>query len=96
MLNKGFIILFKNLPKILTKLVFIKSSVATKNGKSDGTTEFAHKDNPFFMAGRLLVENNIKHILNAKKINAKKFLFNLKTKKLYLENIKSPKIKKLI
>ena len=77
-LNKGFIILFKNLPKILTKLVFIKSSVATKNGRSEGTTELAHKDNPFFMAGRLLVENNSKLAPKIKKIRANIFLFIFK------------------
>ena len=80
-LNKGFIILFKNLPRQFTKLVFIKSSVATKKGKSDGTTEFAHKDSPFFMAGKLLVENNSKLVPNARKTKANIFLLIFNTKK---------------
>ena len=81
MLNKGFIIQFKNLPKIFTKLVFINNSVATKNGKSAGTTELAHNDRPFFIEGKLLLENNSKLAPNTKKINANIFLFIYNTKK---------------
>lgn len=66
---------------MLTKLVFIRSSVATKKGKREGTTELAHKDNPFFMAGRLLVENNSKLAPNAKKSKENIFLLIFKTKK---------------
>ena len=80
-MEKGFIILFKNLPKTFTKFVFINNSVATKNGKSAGTTEFAHNDNPFFIAGKLLLENSSKLAPKAKNISAKIFLFIFNTKK---------------
>lgn len=33
-----------------------KSSVATKKGNKEGTTEFAHKERPFFTAIRLFFE----------------------------------------
>ena len=33
-----------------------KSSVATKNGNKDGTTEVAHKIRPFFTAVKLFLE----------------------------------------
>ena len=72
---------------MFTKLVFIKASVATKNGNSEGTTEFAHKDRPFFIAGKLLVENNNKLAPNAKKSNANIFFLSFKTKKWHFENI---------
>ena len=35
-----------------------------KNGKSAGTTEFAHKDNPFWAAKRLLLEKQTKNTVN--------------------------------
>ena len=56
-------------------LVCIKSSVATKKGKSEGTTEFAHKANPLFTAGKFELENNKR--LTVKPINTseKKFRF---------------------
>ena len=87
MLNRGFIILFKTLPKIFTKFVFINNSVATKNGKSAGTTELAHNDSPFFIAGKLLLENSNKLAPNTKKIKAKRFLLIFNTKKWHFENI---------
>ena len=57
MLNRGFINLLKNLPKILTKFVLIRALVATKKGNREGTNRICHSNNPFFMEGRLLVEN---------------------------------------
>ena len=53
-----------------------KSSVATKNGNKDGTTEVAHKIRPFFTAVKLFLENNKSETAKIRKTNAKKFLFN--------------------
>lgn len=78
-LNKGFIYLFKRCPKMLTIFVCIKSSVDTKNGKSEGTTEVAHKVSPDFTAGRLDLEKISKHIVNPKKISGNTFLLTFKT-----------------
>lgn len=76
---------------MLTKFVFIKASVATKNGKSEGTTELAQSDNPFFIAGKLFVENNSRLMPKNKNINSKIFLLIFNIKKWHLENMKSPK-----
>lgn len=78
-LNKGLIYLFKNLPKILTILVCIKSSVETKKGKREGTTELAHKVSPDLTAGRLDLEKTSKHKVNNRKTKGKKFLLIFKT-----------------
>ena len=59
--------------------VCINSSVATKNGKREGTTEFAHNAKPDFTAGRLLFENINKQKVKAKNVRGKKFLFNFTT-----------------
>ena len=67
--------------------MLINNSVATKNGKSAGTTEFAHNDNPFFIAGKLLLENSSRLAPKAKNISAKIFLFIFNTKKWHYENI---------
>ncbi len=80
-LKSGFIILFKHLPNELIKFVCINAFVATKKGKRDGTTEFAHNESPFFIAGKLLEEKRSRQIVKNKKTNAKKFLFKLNTKK---------------
>ena len=56
--------------------VCINNSVATKNGKSEGTTELAHNDKPDFTAGRLELENTNKQSVKVKNIIGKKFLFN--------------------
>ena len=40
--------------------VFINSSVATKNGNKEGTTELAQRDKPFLTAGRFVFEKNNK------------------------------------
>ena len=83
-LNKGRIILFKCFPKKETILVLLKSSVATKNGKSDGITAEAHNINPSFAAVKLVLENKTKQIVNNKKVNGKISFFILKNKKLIL------------
>lgn len=44
--------------------VYPKSSVAIKNGKRDGTTEFAHKLSPFLAADKLVFEKTIKNKVN--------------------------------
>ena len=80
-LKIGFINLFNLFSRNGIRDVCIRSSVATKNGNSEGTTEVAHRVNPFFIAGRLLPENSNRHIANNKKMIAKKFLFIFKTKK---------------
>lgn len=79
MLNKGFIILLKILPKNLGIFVLDKTSVAIKKGKREGTTEFAQSFNPDFVACILLEENKIKHIVNIKNIVGIIFRFILKT-----------------
>ena len=60
-------------------LVCIRSSVATKNGNKDGTTEFAQSNNPDFTAGRLLFEKINKHKVKTINIIGKKFFRNFKT-----------------
>lgn len=47
-LKTGFMNLFRNFPRIWMKLVLHNNSVAMKNGKSVGKTEFAHKNIPIF------------------------------------------------
>ena|GEM_PF-2207506 len=56
--------MFNILPSIDIIFVYPKSSVAIKNGKREGTTEFAHKLNPFFAADKLLFEKRIKNKVN--------------------------------
>ena len=43
--------------------MFKSNSIATKKGKSEGTTEVAHKFKPIFAAIKLLEEKRIKHIV---------------------------------
>ena len=62
-----------------TILVCISSSVATKNGKREGTTELAQSNNPDFTAGRLLLENINKQKVKPKNNMFNKFLFNFTT-----------------
>lgn len=78
-LNNGFIYLFRIFPNIFTIFVCIKSSVETKKGKREGTTEVAHKVSPDFTAGRLDLENISKHIVKHKKIIGNIFLLIFKT-----------------
>ena len=61
-----------------------------KNGKSEGTTDVAHKVKPFFTAVKLFLENKSKHIAKIIKMIANKFLLILITKIWHFENIKSP------
>ena len=53
-----------------------------KKGNKEGTTQLAQSCNPDFIAGKLLLEKINKQAVKHKKINAKKFLLTLKTKKL--------------
>ena len=60
-------------------MVCISSSVATKKGKREGTTEFAQRSNPDFTAGRLLWEKMSSPIVKVKNSIGNKFLFNFMT-----------------
>ena len=73
--------LFKILPKKFTIFVCNNSSVATKKGNKDGTTDVAHSVKPFLTAIRLFFENSKRLNAKIRKIIAKKFLFNFITKK---------------
>ena len=53
---------------MIIKLVLFRSSVATKNGKRVGTTEFAHRKRPSFAEVKLVFENNTKHKIKLQKI----------------------------
>ena len=53
-LKIGFIYLSNFMLKKYIRFVCFKSSTATKNGKSEGTTLLAHKVMPFFAALKLL------------------------------------------
>ena len=66
-------------PRIFIILVWDKASVATKNGKSEGTTEVAHNVSPDFTAGKLVFENISKQKVKHKNINGMMFLFTLIT-----------------
>ena len=48
--------------------VWLKSSVAIKNGKRAGIILFAHKYNPFLAEARLDEENNTSNIVKSTKI----------------------------
>ena len=48
--------------------VCIKSSVATKKGNKEGTTEVAHSEIPFLTADKLELENIRIHNVNTKNI----------------------------
>ena len=67
-LKIGLINLFRYFPSIGIKLVLFRSSVATKNGKRVGTTEFAHRKRPSFAEVKLVFENNTKHKIKLQKI----------------------------
>lgn len=82
MLNIGFIIFLKNLPKMYGILVLDKTSVTIKNGRREGTTELAHNLSPDFAACIFELENKIKQMRNIRKISDNTFLFILKTKNL--------------
>ena len=57
----------------------ISNSVATKNGKREGTTELAQSNKPDFTAGRLLLEKINKQKVKPKNKREKKFLFSFIT-----------------
>lgn len=78
-LNNGFIKGLKNKPSILIIFVCINSSVDTKNGKSEGTTDVAQSERPDFTAIRLSFENNKRHMINIKNKKAKKHFLNFIT-----------------
>ena len=59
--------------------VCMSNSVATKNGKREGTTEFAHNANPDLTAGRLLLEKISRQKVNAKNNMGNRFLFSFIT-----------------
>lgn len=71
----------RNLPKIFTKFVLYKSSVAIKNGKSVGKTEFAQSKIPSLLASKFELENRSRQIKNATNIIVKKFFFREITRK---------------
>ena len=67
---------FLNIDEDLLEICTMKT---TKKGKSDGTTELAQSYNPFFIAGKLLLENISRLVQKARKINSNIFRFILKT-----------------
>ena len=74
-LNNGFINGLRKKPNIFIILVCIKSSVDTKNGKRDGTTEVAQSASPDFTAIKLAWEYIKRHKANVKNIIANEFRF---------------------
>ena len=75
-LNKGFIKELNRFPIWFTMFVCIRSSVATKNGNSEGITLVANNVRPFFTAGRFDFENISNPAVNARNNNGIIFLFN--------------------
>ena len=75
-LNIGFRNLLKKLPSKNGISVLDSNSVAIKNGKSEGTTEFAHKIRPDFAAFKLLAENIIKLEVKNIKSSGIRYFFN--------------------
>ena len=47
-------------------LVYPRSYVAIKKGKSEGKTEFAHKESPSLVAERLVLENKSRLMVKSK------------------------------
>lgn len=78
-LNNGFIIGVRKKLNIFIILVCIRSSVDTKNGKRDGTTEVAQSASPDFTAIKLFFEKNKIHRVNIRNKMAEKFFFNVIT-----------------
>ena len=72
MLNMGFINILKNFPSKWAILVWASNSVATKKGKSEGTTEVAHRVNPVLAATKLDDENITKLNVKSKNIPGNK------------------------
>lgn len=67
------------MPNLLIMFVCIRSSVATKKGNKEGTTELAHKERPDFIAGKLLLEKIKRQKVNSKKIIGSKFRLSFST-----------------
>lgn len=57
-----------------TTLVCPNNSVAIKNGKRAGTTEFAHNNKPFLVADKFCLENSTKQMVK-RTINPGNILF---------------------
>lgn len=57
-------------------LVYDNSSVAIKNGRSDGTTAVAHNNKPSFAELRFVLEKITKSNVKIKKVIGSMFLFN--------------------
>ena len=70
-------------------LVCIKSSVATKKGNKEGTTEVAQRLIPDLTADKLELENIKIEMVNSKNKRDIKFLFNFNIIKLFFRNMKS-------
>ena len=81
-LKIGFMIVVKIFENIFGILVYESNSVAIKNGRSEGTTEFAHSFSPAFVALILLDEKRIRQIVKIKNSIDIKFLLILNTNKL--------------
>ena len=81
-LKIGFMIGVKIFENIFGILVYESNSVAIKNGRSEGTTEFAQSFSPALVALILLDENRIRQIVKIKNSIDIKFLLILKTNKL--------------
>mgnify|MGYP004532325749 CR=1 FL=1 len=81
-LKRGLINLFKILPKKDITLVYPNNSVAIKNGKSDGTTEFAQRLNPFFADIKFWLEKTINNKVN-KQINKVRILLLNFSKRIF-------------
>lgn len=69
-------------------MVCIKSSVATKKGNKEGTTEVAQRLIPDLTADKLELENIKIESVNSKNRRDIKFRFNFNTIKLFFRNMK--------
>lgn len=79
-LNNGRINLPNTFPKNGITFVWLNNSVAIKKGSKLGSTEFAHKEIPDFVACKLELENTNKQIVNKVKIIGNSKFLNLITK----------------
>ena len=74
----------------------IRSSVATKKGNKEGTTEVAQRLIPDLTADKLEFENIKIEMVNSKNKRDIEFLFNFNTIKLFFRNMKSSFVLKII
>lgn len=79
-LKRGLISLSRSLPVNDTTLVCESRLVITKKGNRDGTTQVAHKANPFEAADRLVLENITRNIAIKTKIKGNIFRFKDNTR----------------